>query len=636
MNPWIRPIAVTMQLLRTQRKKCSNRKAWKRGSFLMALPASGCKLGFLLLILFALLLATASSAQAGEFCSGEPFYGVVDGSAGYLIPTQITIDTHCTFRNFPQSNPLTATLNFQTNDPSIYLIVFDQVYFIGNMACANVDHKIWFSNGSDYGSNNTCQDLFIPVETIDKKNPAGQTIASIGVPFTYTLTLPSMQLSGDPSANDLHSIILTDDLTATGADLTYMSNTAYLVDRVTGSTTPLGPLTLSAASDNKHLEFNYNDNAALGLIAAGEQIVVEITVVLDDTPANSAGTQLTNTAKWSFGRAIDVNDDGVITYPDEFFQPLPGEWGISPPMTIAEPNLVVTKTSSETALNLGVPASFTIDIQNTGGSNAWNTTILDQLPDGPNGGMCDYDPTTAPGVSARIFAADGVTPVSGPLVQGTDVTVTYSGSPTCQLSLTLLSPAAVIGPSERLIINYQSQIDGDSIDGIPLTNVAGATQWFSGDSSLTGRRQYDAGPLTDGTPGVLDFQDSETVTTALAGYYFQKIVTDLNSGATPAITAAHGDRLRYRLRLFNVDQMINDITIFDVLDPNSFDLTTFAMATPPPAEATYSFNSTTGLLEISGDTTPLNVAVGGELVIEFEITPTVSPRQENRLIPPGW
>ena len=182
------------------------------------------------------------------------------------------------------------------------------------------------------------------------------------------------------------------------------------------------------------------------------------------------------------------------------------------------------------------------------------------------------------------------------------------------------TPAARVGPSEHLIITYQSQLDGDSTDGIPLTNVAGVIRWFSGDSSLAGRRQYDRGPLTDGTPGVLDFQDSETVTTALAGYYFQKTVANLTSDANPATTAAPGDRLRYRVRLFNVDQEINGITISDQLDPNSFDLSTFAMVTPPPTEATYSFDSVTGLLQITGNPPPLNVAVGGELVFEFEIT----------------
>jgi uncharacterized repeat protein (TIGR01451 family)/fimbrial isopeptide formation D2 family protein len=285
-------------------------------------------------------------------------------------------------------------------------------------------------------------------------------------------------------------------------------------------------------------------------------------------------------------------------------------------MIIVGPDLVVTKTSSETALNLGDTAIYTIDVQNTGGGAAWNTTILDEIPVG----MCEHDPTTAPGISAQIFEADGITPVSGPLVQGTDYSVTYVGAPTCQLSLTMESATSVIGPSQHLIITYQSQLDaGTTQDGLALTNVAGATQWFSGGSSFPDRRQYDR-MLTDGTPGVVDFQDSATVTTALAGYYFQKTVANLTSDTNPATTAAPGDRLRYRVRLFNVDQEINGITISDQLDPDSFDLSTFAMVTPPPTEATYSFDSGTGLLEITGNPPPLNVAVGGELVFEFEIT----------------
>src|SRR3989449_7534353 len=35
-----------------------------------------------------------------------------------------------------------------------------------------------------------CQNLFIPVEKIDKQNPPGPPVASIGVPFTYKLTIP--------------------------------------------------------------------------------------------------------------------------------------------------------------------------------------------------------------------------------------------------------------------------------------------------------------------------------------------------------------------------------------------------------------------------------------------------------------
>jgi uncharacterized repeat protein (TIGR01451 family)/fimbrial isopeptide formation D2 family protein len=559
-----------------------------------------------------LFLGLVFPALAAEkFCS--EYNGVIDGNVLGTSPTQITIDTHCTFQNFPQSKPLTATLNFQTNDPTQYLIVFDDVYFTGHMACANVDHKIWFANGSDYGSSNACQDLFIPVETIDKQNPAGQTTASIGVPFTYTLTLPSMNWPvGDPSGNDLHTVKLWDDISraATGADLTFVGINAY--HKSSGDPVTLAPEDDSTAQGGvwttKNLSYKPISNIA---IPAGEQIVVEITVVLDDTAANSPGTQFVNTAKWSFGRAIDVNDDGVIDQDTEFFEPLPGEWGISQPMTIVAPDLVVTKSSSETALNFGVQSTFTIDVQNIGGGDAWNATILDQFPDGADGGMCDYDPTST--LIAQIRQGDGT--LVSDLIAGTDFSVSYSS---CQLSLAMLTDKAKISPDQHLIVTYQSELDGDSTDGVTLTNIAGATQWFNGDSSNPDRLGY-SDSLTDGTPGVLDFQDNETVTTALSGYYFQKTVENLTSGANPATTAAPGDKLRYRLRLFNVDETINGITISDLLDPNSFDLNSFTMAVSP-VDATHSFEAATGLLEISGNGAPLGVAEGEELVIEFEIT----------------
>ena len=100
--------------------------------------AGGLRFSFML-FLFVLLMGVASTAKAGLFCSGAPFNGVVDGNkraelggvyAGTIadpFPTQITIDTECTFQNFTASNPLTATLNFQTNDPSVYLITFNKV-----------------------------------------------------------------------------------------------------------------------------------------------------------------------------------------------------------------------------------------------------------------------------------------------------------------------------------------------------------------------------------------------------------------------------------------------------------------------------------------------------------------------------
>jgi uncharacterized repeat protein (TIGR01451 family) len=559
-------------------------------------------------------MGAASYVQAGEFCSGDPFFGVVDGEAGYPIPTQITIDQDCTFQNFPVSNPLTATLNFQTNDPSIYLIIFDDVIFTGNMACANIDHRIWFSNGADYGSKKNCQDLFIPVEQIDKQNPTGQTTASIGMPFTYSLTLPSLLGFNDPSLDTLHSVVIWDDLNATGVDLTYVGINAYYLG--SGATVTLVPETDPAAKGGVWTPKNLSYKP-IAQIDKGEQIVVEITVVLDDTPANVAGMSFINTAKWWFGRLIDI--DGVPT----FFDPLPGDWGITDPMTITEPDLVVTKTSNESVLNLGVLANFTIDVQNTGGGDAWNATILDQLPDGVTAGMCDYDPTI-PGISARIFEANGTTPASVQLIQGLDFTATYrdasTGSPAtrCQLSFTMLTDRTVIGPTQRLIISYQSQLDADTTaEGATLTNVAGAVEWFSSGASSNPRTYSET--LSNGTPGTADHEDNYTITTSLSGYVFHKTVENRTTGANPTTTAAPGDTLRYKLRLFNVDQVFTNITMIDKLEASSFDLTSFVEISSP-ANVTVFFNTVTNEIEVTGNPSPLNLPIGGEIVIEFDIT----------------
>src|SRR6266480_2989495 len=144
------------------------------------------------------------------------------------------------------------------------------------------------------------------------------------------------------------------------------------------------------------------------VVPAGQQFVIEVTVVLNDTPANVPGKQFDNAAKWQFGRLIGGT----------FYEPLPGQWGVMPPMTIAAPVLVVTKSGPAT-MNLGQWGNFSIDVQNTGLSDAWNASLRGLLPHGATGGMCDKTPEI---LSAQVFAADGVTLVAGkgPLNSGSD------------------------------------------------------------------------------------------------------------------------------------------------------------------------------------------------------------------------
>jgi hypothetical protein len=293
----------------------------------------------------AVLLGAAAPAEAAN-CSDFPG-GLIDGFLGTPAPSQIQIDRNCTIRNYPASNPLPTNFSFKTQPGQTderWLVIFDNVVHTGQMACNSVaGHIIWFTNGSSTSIQEGCQNLLIPVEKIDKQIPPGPPVASIGVPFTYTLTMPVLfdpgtgtVINNAGSVNDLHSATLTDDLNETGVDLTYVSHVAYWES----SGTPV-PHTFSNVGGL--LTF---DN--FPIIPAGEQIVIELTVVLDATPTNTVGTQFINTARWDFGRLID----GV------FYEPLPGENGISEPLTISAPDLVFAKTGPAT-LNLGASGDFT-------------------------------------------------------------------------------------------------------------------------------------------------------------------------------------------------------------------------------------------------------------------------------------
>ena len=633
--------AVALPLMGKLRRMCSNRKSWKLGSFLMVPRARSSRLGVQLSLLFALLLVTTYPVHAaGVFCSD--FGGVVDGNDPATFATiqsasTFGIDMNCTVKNFPESVggfPI-VNINFNFPQQQSYYIVFNEVYYYGNMSCndpTQSDFWIYWTPGGFNRISPSCQEFMVPVDAVLKENPLNQTTAVVGVPFTYTITAPllgkldetgTFQYMANADDGPINNVVIADDLTASGAALSYVNNTAYLVNPSTGARTSVGALTLGAggawianhpgvlSDSSKHLVFSYeNNHTALDSIPAGYNIEIELTVVLDSTPTNvnPAGTQFANTTKMWFNKTINSTDIvDLQAYP-----------GTTPPMTIIEPDLVVTKTSSISNIKVGTQASYTINVQNTGGSDAWNTTITDNIP----AGMCNFDSSAT--VTAQIFAADGVTLVTD--LKNTDFSVAWNGgsASACQLSLQMLTAAAKIGPTQHLIINYQAMLDAGISSGT-FTNVAGATRWFSAASSATGRREYDRS-LTNGTPGVLDFQDVYTITATDQGYYFLKSVDNLTTGAYPATAAFPGDRLRYTLQIQNYNiPPLNNITATDDLGvlngftafvPGSLSLA----GTNLPA-GTYTVDPTggtngAGIVRIHD----LNLASNQQYQIQFDVT----------------
>jgi len=478
-------------------------------------------LGVALLFLGGVRPAHAQSAN----CVGN-YAGVLDGNVHPSPPNLLQIDGACTIENYPASNPYGGSITWLSTNNT--LLIFNNVVFNGNMSCDSHEHGdfVWFVNGSVTRAHILkCANLFVPVDKIDKANPPGPPVVSIGVPFTYTLTFPQLVsattgavVNPNGSNTEVDQVTVTDNLNATGVSLSYVSSSAAW--KGSGAAVPFGVTNAGGL-------LTFSNFPA---IPAGQQIVLKVTVVLNNAvPPNSPGTQFSNTASWTLGTTIG----GTFHYP------LPGQQGVSPPLTIATPPTLTMTKGGPATMNIGQLGQFSLNVQNTGNTDAWNATIVDKLPTGATGGMC----TAAPQIlSAQVFQADGVTPVpgKGPLTAGTDYTVTYNGAPTCALTLNMLSAAAVIGPTQRLIVTYQTQLDANTQNGATLTNVAGATQWYNGPSSDTSRQTYTC-TLTNGTPGVLDCQDAHTVTVTISAVTITKQVTVVGGG--PPVPGAALDYL---------------------------------------------------------------------------------------------
>jgi len=436
-----------------------------------------------------------------------------------------------------------------------------------------------------------------PPNALTKANT--QATATIGEEFSYRITIPSASYP-----LPLHDVRIIDDLSASAADLSYVS-----VTKIAGS----GPWTPVNSGTPTNLII---EDTTTGIdIPIGEQIVLEITVRLDDTPTNVRGLTFTNTAYYTYNRL----DNAPATE-------LPGGPGTTQPMTIVEADQLIVEKTGPAQMQLGLPETFTLNVHNVGDSPAYSLTIYDILPNQVDGGMCDVAPVQ---FTAQVFEADGVTTVSPVLAEGTDYTVNFLGDPDCSLTISLLNSVGAIGADQRLIVTYQTSLDLDSQQGVTLTNVAGATEWFSLDVSDAAMANYArtyTRVLTDGTVGVLDHEDAHTVLVFVPVLIFEKTVINVTTGEDPGTVATPGDRLRYSLRIENAsDTPLNGFRIVDELDRlnaiPAFQAGTLNLVTVPAGANTTATTvaggaAGTGLLDIGG------LSLGGlgeSVLVEFEI-----------------
>lgn len=519
------------------------------------------RLGLRLLFSFALLMGTASTALAGTYACGPTIEGgdfeVLDG---YNLPFGMTLAEfdnlsslsfvgNCTIKNFPIDNGIggfgaaSTQLNFNLPDKNTgAIIVMDNVFYTGKMSCTQLPPSviIWWVNGAWNNIDTRCQDFLPPyLDALKKLNPVGETTQSIGVPFTYTLTVPELVTlnqdgtytwMGTADTDVLTYIRIEDDLTTTGADLSYVSYNAYLDD---GSVQT--PFTFDIAPNlgDKQLVFQHNlVDSLTPSIPAGSQLVIELTVVLDDTATNTPGTTFINEVDWYLSKDVANTGGTTVTVTN-----VPGHTEPTEQMTIVGPYLQVSKTSTALSLSVGETAPFTIDVYNTGQHEAWDPVIVDKLP----AGMCFNDPR--PTLTIQHVDTAG-TPVPLDVLNYT-LELIGGGTTTSSCEIRLTTTDVKLAPQEHLVINYDAVLDTASVSGTQFTNVASADYWYNADSSITTRKEYYE-PATNGTIG--DNTDSEDAYTITSRAPYLQVSKDSNVS-----TLNVGPAAPYTIDVYNSD-----------------------------------------------------------------------------------
>ena len=133
--------------------------------------------------------------------------------------------------------------------------------------------------------------------------------ASIGVPFTYRLNIPVLYdpatgnvIINNGSNNDLHTVVITDDLNATGVDLTVIG-TPTVTWRTTGA-----PVPVNYTNVGNVLTFVIDPTNTGVQIPAGQQIAIDITVVLNNNPAvNTPGQARSPTSRTGRSAARSIS-----------------------------------------------------------------------------------------------------------------------------------------------------------------------------------------------------------------------------------------------------------------------------------------------------------------------------------------
>src|SRR5262249_59132087 len=148
-----------------------------------------------------------------------------------------------------------------------------------------------------------------------------------------------------------------------------------------------------------------------------------------------------------------------------------------------------------------------------------------------------------------------------------------------------------------------------------LTTVAAMTVSSTGPSSDTGRQSYTC-TLTNGTPGVLDCQDADTVTAVIPAVTITKQVTAVGGGAV-----VPGGQLDYLVHVTNTSaNPVNPVVITDNLKAGGAGAPTYVAGTATMNGSPTGVSVAGNVITANYSTTYGPLAPGGMIDLRFRAT----------------
>ena len=352
------------------------------------------------------------------------------------------------------------------------------------------------------------------------------TDLAIGEEVTYeiTVTIPD----GNTTAVTLEDVLPTPP----DGVLQYVSSEIISIGSdITGAGLPaVGSAGTNGGGATTTFSFGDLNNIVDGNSDPGDvndQIVVQLTALLTDDPANASGDVLTNTSTLDYtdgnGNAAEASDTANVT--------------------VVEPSLDIDKAVVPLTADAGDIVTYTVTSTNSGTGTAYDIVIDDDLA------AAGIAATGTPTV--RIVDAGGAVVTPG---APDDPTVAFDGGGALQAVIPELAPGQTIE------IVYQATVTDAALFSSPVDNTAEVTRYDSdpvGDETDDNGRVYDAGLAGYTVPS-----DDATVTTPDAS--LTKTLVGSSDGNTPGDDVTIGETVTFEL-VITVPQGTADLTLTDVM-----------------------------------------------------------------------